>query len=266
MREAPLVRNRVKEKFRQGKLALGTYVYLFDPAVVELVGIAGFDAVFIDMEHSGLDLQQVGDMVRACELVGISSLVRVPDNDAKTILRVLEMGAQGIQVPHITGKDDALAAVKAVRYAPLGERGMGGPTRARRYGSVPMDEHIATSNSEVLLSAMVEDESTIGQLADIAATEGVDMIAIGPSDLAQSMGITDAQNPRLLQTIESMAQTIRSVGKAKLSLPIGNQTYSFSVADLKRLGVAYSNCNPADVSRLLSSYQQQMKELRSLLD
>ena len=73
-------------------------------------------------------------MLRACDAVGISSLVRVPDNNPKTILRVLDMGAQGVQVPHIGGRYDALEMVKAVRYAPLGERGMGGPTRAARYG------------------------------------------------------------------------------------------------------------------------------------
>lgn len=261
-----MLKNRVKEKFRQGRLALGTYVYLSDPAVIEMAGIAGFDAVFIDMEHSGFDLQLVGDMIRACDLSGMTSLVRVPDNDAKTILRVLEMGAQGVQVPHIKGREDAVAAVKAVRYAPLGDRGMGGPTRARRYGAVPMDEHVTTSNAEVLLSAMVEDVDSIAQLEDIASTEGVDMIAIGPSDLAQSMGITGSQDPRVLDTIESMALTVKKVGRAKLSLPIGNQTYSFSVADLRRLGVAYSNCNPADVSRILSSYQRQIDELQGLLD
>ena len=153
--------NRIKEKISQGQLAIGTYVNLADPAVVEMIGIAGYDAAFIDMEHTAFDLETVQEMVRACDLTGICSLVRVPDNSPKTILRVLEMGAQGIQVPHIADRDDALAAVKAVRYAPLGDRGMGGPTRATRYGTVPMKEHIKNSNSDIVLVVMSSDKSDV---------------------------------------------------------------------------------------------------------
>jgi len=164
-----MLQNRIKDKIRQDDLAIGTYVNLADPTLVEIIGLAGFDAAFIDMEHSAFDFQLVQEMVRACDLVGISSLVRVPDNNPKTILRVLEMGAQGIQIPHIAGRDDALAAVRAVRYAPLGERGMGGSTRATRYGTVPLNEHIVTSNSEIILAVMVEDMEAIRQLEDIAS-------------------------------------------------------------------------------------------------
>ena len=127
--------NRVKAKIGQGKLALGTYVGIADPAVVEVIGLAGFDAAFIDMEHTSFDLMTVEAMIRASDLAGITSIVRVPDNNAKTILRVLDAGAQGIQVPHIADANDAAAAVKAVRYAPLGERGMAGSTRAARGSS-----------------------------------------------------------------------------------------------------------------------------------
>src|SRR3989304_1694725 len=172
-----------------------------DPAIVEIIGLAGFDAAFIDMEHTSFNLETVEDMIRACDLMGITSLVRVPDNNPKTILRVLETGAQGIQVPHIAGRDDALAAVKAVRYAPLGERGMGGPTRASRYGTVPSPEHMKTSNSEILLVVMVEDTEAIRQLEGIAAIDGLDLIAIGPSDLSQALGISGPNDPRLKETI-----------------------------------------------------------------
>ncbi len=112
-------KNRIKEKWSQGRMAFGTYVNLAEPAVVEIIGLAGFDAAFIDMEHTGFDLQTVQNMLRACDMTGLSSLVRVPDNNPKTILRVLDMGAQGVQVPHIGGRDDAMEMVKAVRYAPL---------------------------------------------------------------------------------------------------------------------------------------------------
>jgi 2-keto-3-deoxy-L-rhamnonate aldolase RhmA len=261
-----MLRNRVKERMRMGQLAIGTYVNLTDPAVIEMIGLAGFDAAFIDMEHTSFELPMVEQMVRACDLVGICSLVRVPDNNPKTILRVLETGAQGIQVPHISGRNDALAAVKAVRYAPLGERGMGGSTRASRYGTVPLREHMAESNSEVLLVVMVEDAAAVRELADIASLDGLDLIAIGPSDLAQALGMTGSGDPRLLAAVEDIAATLKGVGKARMTFPLQAPTLPLGVAELGRLGVAYSNCNPTDVDRLLRSYQQQVREIRSVTE
>ncbi|MFC1977537.1 HpcH/HpaI aldolase/citrate lyase family protein [Chloroflexota bacterium] len=260
-----MFQNRIKDKIRKSELAIGTYVNLADPAIVEIIGLAGFDAAFIDMEHTRFDLQLVEEMIRACDLVGISSLVRVPDNNPKTILRVLEMGAQGIQVPHISGRDDALAAVKAVRYAPLGERGMAGSTRATRYGTVPMREHMETSNSEIILAVMVEDTEAIRQLEEIASIEGIDLIAVGPTDLAQALGVSDTQDPRYGKTIEDISATLKKVDKARLTFPLNHPVYPLGAAELQRLGAAYANCGPSDVSRLLNSYRQQIQEIQTQL-
>ena len=260
-----MFQNRVKDKMRQGKLAIGTYVSLADPALVEIIGLAGFDAAFIDMEHTAFDLQLVQEMIRACDLVGICSLIRVPDNNPKTILRVLEMGAQGIQIPHIDGIDDARAVVKAVRYAPLGERGMGGATRAARYGAIRFNEHITTSNSEIILAVMVEDMEAIEQLEDIASIEGLDLVAIGPTDLAQALGISGKQDTRLKRIIEEISLTLKRVGKAKMTFPLNNPTFPLDAAGLQELGVAYANCGPPDVYRLLSSYRRQVQEIQPQL-
>jgi 2-keto-3-deoxy-L-rhamnonate aldolase RhmA len=118
---------------REGKLAIGTYVGLADPQVVEIIGLAGFDAAFIDMEHSHFDLPLICEMIRAAELAGVTALVRVPDNDPKLILRLLDFGADGIIIPHIEGLEGAKRAVAAVRYPPLGQRGVAGNTRVARY-------------------------------------------------------------------------------------------------------------------------------------
>ena len=258
-------KNRVKGKMRQGKLAIGTYVGLADPAVVEVIGLAGFDAAFIDMEHTSFDLGMVESMIRACDLTGITSLVRVPDNNPKTILRVLETGAQGIQVPHVAGANDALAAVKAIRYAPMGERGMAGATRAARYGAVSLEEHMATSNAEILLAVMIEDKAALTQLAEIASLPGIDLIAVGPYDLSAALGITDPRDPLLKSTIEGIAATLRRIGKAKMAFPLGIAAYPLSALELQGMGVAYANCNPGDLRRLLLSYTQQVTEIQTEL-
>ena len=92
--------------------------------------MAGYDAAFIDMEHTDFDLRLVGEMIRAADLAGVTSIVRVPDNDEKLILRLLDAGAEGIIVPHVDGLDGARKAVDAVRYAPMGHRGGAAGTRA----------------------------------------------------------------------------------------------------------------------------------------
>jgi len=171
--------NRVKAKIREGKLAIGTYVGLADPALVEVIGLAGFDAAFIDTEHSAFDFKLVEEMIRAADLVGITSIVRVPENNPKTFLRILDMGAQAIQVPHIKSRDDAIAAVKAMRYAPLGERGMAGASRASGYGTVSRAEHVVTCNSETMVIVMVEDQEAISDLEGIASVDGLDLVAWG---------------------------------------------------------------------------------------
>lgn len=256
--------NRVKARMKQGKLAIGTYVSIAEPAIIEIIGYAGFDAAFIDMEHTSFDLNTIEEMIRACDLVDIVSLVRVPDNNAKTILRILEMGATGIQVPHIVNVDDAMEAVKAVRYAPLGERGVGGATRARRYGTVSLEEHMAASNSEILLAVMVEDRNALLQLEDIASLKGIDLIAVGPFDLAQSLGFLNDQRA-LRRTISDIAATLNRVGKARLSLPMGHAALPLTATDLQNMGVAYANCGPQDIQRLWSSFQKQVTEINQAL-
>ncbi len=257
--------NRVKAQMKQGKLALGAYVGIADPAVVEVIGLAGFDAAFIDMEHTSFDLGVVEGMIRACDVSGITSLVRVPDNNAKTILRVLDAGAQGIQVPHIADVKDAVAVVKAVRYAPMGERGMAGSTRAARYGAVSLREHMATSNAEVLLSLMVEDKQALDQLAEIASVPGVDLIAIGPHDLSAALGVTDPRDPLLKSTIEGIAAILRKVGKARMAFPLSIAAYPLTASQLQSMGVAYTNCYPGDLGRLLQSYAEQVRQVQAEL-
>ena len=132
--------NRIRKVMSEGKLALGTYINFADPQVVEIIGLAGYDAAFIDMEHSTFDLNLITEMIRACDLAGITSIVRVPGNDEKLILRLLDAGAEGIIIPHVAGLEGAKKAVEAVRYGPLGHRGGAGGTRAAAYGTVAWEE------------------------------------------------------------------------------------------------------------------------------
>ena len=157
--------NRVKKILREGGLALGTHVGgIPDPQIVELIGLAGFDAAFIDMEHTTFDLHNVQAMVMASERIGVTPIVRTPGFDPAFILRLLDMGVQGVQVPHVSSAAVAREAVKAVRYPPEGERGMAAGSRAANFGKTPLLEHMAQSNREALLACMIEDMEAVAQI------------------------------------------------------------------------------------------------------
>src|SRR5207302_7785779 len=183
--------NRVNRILLEGGLALGTHVGgIADPQIVEIIGLAGFDAAFIDMEHTTYDLHDVQLAVMAAEDVGITPIVPTPGFDPAFILRLLDMGGQGIQVPHVSRAEPARAAVKAVRYPPQDDRGMAAGSRAADYGKIPLVEHMAQSNREILLACMIEDMEAVERIDEIAAVEGVDLLAVGPSDLSRSLGVS----------------------------------------------------------------------------
>src|SRR5881396_613678 len=223
--------NRVKKILREGGLALGTHVGgIADPQIVEIIGLAGFDAAFIDMEHTSYDLHDVQLAVMAAERVGITPIVRTPGFDPAFILRLLDMGVQGIQVPHISDARAAREAVKAVRYAPLGDRGMAGASRASEFGKIPLKEHMEQSNREITLAVMVEDLPAVQDIDAIASVEGVDRVA----------------------------DAVRKGGIARLALPMNHGALPRNAAELKELGVGYCNCAPSPEVRMLKSMQVQV--------
>ncbi len=257
--------NRVKEKIRGGELALGTYVSFTDPQVVEIIGLAGFDAAFIDMEHTAFDLPLIQQMIVAADFAGVTPMVRVPDNDAKLILRILDMGAQGIIIPRVNGVRGAEEAVAAVRYPPLGERGGAGGTRAARFGAVSWNEHVRASNENVLLSVMTEDEKALNEVEEIAALDGVDLVAIGPTDLSQAIGASGPSDPRLMDKVAEIADAVREVGKAKLQIPMNHAALPLGPRDLMELGVGYTHVAPAPPSVLLNDMTRRVGEIRGEL-
>jgi 4-hydroxy-2-oxoheptanedioate aldolase len=257
--------NRVKKILKDGGLALGTYTGgIADPQIVEIIGHAGFDAAFIDMEHTSFDLRDVQLMVMAAERVGITPIVRTPGFDPAFILRLLDMGVQGIQVPHISDARAAREAVKAVRYPPLGERGMAGASRASDFGKVPLREHIERSNREITLAVMIEDLPALAEIDAIASTEGIDIVAVGPSDMSRALGVSGTpDHPWLLEVVHRVADAVRKGGVARLALPMNHAALPRGAAQLREMGVGYSNCAPSPEVRMLKSMQAQVAEARA---
>jgi 2-keto-3-deoxy-L-rhamnonate aldolase RhmA len=259
--------NRVKRILRDGGLALGTHVGgIPDPQIVEIIGLAGFDAAFIDMEHTSFDLHDVQAMVMAAERVGVTPIVRTPGFDPAFILRLLDMGVQGIQVPHVSSVETAREAVAAMRYPPLGERGMAAASRAADFGKIPLLEHMARSNSEVLLACMIEDMVAVERIDELAAVEGIDLFAVGPSDLSRSLGVSGhPDHPRLVAAIERVREAVGKGAGARLAIPLAHAAFPRNAAQLRELGVGYTNCAPTPEVRLMRSLQAQVEEARKHL-
>lgn len=254
--------NRLKQTMREGGLAIVSHVGFADPAVIGIIALAGFDGAFIDMEHSVFDLQTVGEMIRVADLCDITPVVRFPDENPKTILRLLDMGAQGIQVPHISGAEGARRAVEAVRYPSLGDRGGAGSSRAAGYGSLSWMEHMRTSNEEILLIVMMEDQCGLGEIVDIAAVDGVDVTALGPTDISTALGMSDPADPRLKETFEGLAAKVKTVGKAKVYIPVNHAACRFTPQELLGMGVSYTSVAPAPPTIVLNALKASAKNIR----
>ncbi len=262
-----MIENRVKRVWREGGMALGAYSGCFGtPSMVEIIAHAGFDAVFIDMEHMPFDFHDVHMMVLAAEKMGITPIVRPPGFDPAFVLRLLDMGVQGIYLPHIDGAEAARKAVEAVYYPPMGDRGMMGASRVANYGRIPIIEHMEQSNREVLLAVMIEDLKALDELDEIAHTKGIDLITVGPADMSRALGVGGQPNhPKLVATMERVAEVVRNSNNARLSLAMGNAIFPRTLSELRDMGVSYTNVNPSPEVLLMKSMSQQVADLRKQL-
>lgn len=255
--------NPLKQRIRDGHVALSTMSSLTDPAVVEILARAGFDGVIIEMEHMPIDLGRVRELVLVAELAGIASQVRIGLGEWATVQQLLEIGLQGVQVAHVRTREDAEEAVNAVRYPPIGRRGALATSRAAGYGDVGWAEHVRTANEEVFLNLMIEDAEGLDNLDAIASTDGVDVITIGPHDLAESLGVGDQPgHPRLRSAVDDVSRLLRAKGKARLGLSIGHPLLPMTVETIRALGVVHSNVLPSVERHLLNTLRQRVGDLR----
>ncbi|GAA1009739.1 4-hydroxy-2-oxovalerate aldolase [Acrocarpospora pleiomorpha] len=180
----PPQRDSLREALHRGPV-LGSFVSLGHPASVEILASRGFQTLCIDAEHAALGPAEVESLIRAADAAGVPSLVRVSGVGAE-INRALDSGACGVVVPRVETASQAAAAVAAVRYPPAGSRGAG-PGRASAYG-MSLAGYIASANDETLLIVQVETQLGLDNVAEIAAVDGIDVLFVGPGDLAVSLG------------------------------------------------------------------------------
>ena len=206
------MRSPFKARLAAGEPLFGSFVFLPSPDVVEIMGIAGFDYVIIDLEHSPKNWETVGNMVRAAELHAMTPLIRVKENSDKQILEALELGAKGIVLPYVQSAAELTQAARAIRYAPEGTRGTCTLTRAARYGSLRSEfaDHTRRMNNEIVLIALIED--MIGATAVpemLECSPGADCFLVGRSDMAASLGHPgQAEHPAVLAATDRIVKSV----------------------------------------------------------
>jgi 4-hydroxy-2-oxoheptanedioate aldolase len=180
--------NPVKETLRAGGTAIGVFIPMPSPDVVEIVALAGFDFALLDAEHGRISPDDAYPMILAAEARDVPAFVRVGENDRQVVLKYLDLGVSGVMIPQTNTPELARAAVEAVRYAPAGLRGLAGG-RTFDYGQgKPMSELVPVINDRVLSIVQFEHIDALPHLDDLLKTEGLDVFFVGPTDLHQSMG------------------------------------------------------------------------------
>lgn len=185
------------------------------PDVPAVAAACGYDAVYVDLEHTSTSLETAQLLCVSALGAGISGLVRVPSADASFIARALDIGAVGIIVPHIDSEEEAQAVVRAARFPPVGRRSISGPNAVSGYGSRTPAQLVEVLERHTVVAVMIETPEGVAACESIASVAGIDMILIGPSDLTAEMGIHGQyENEHFHRAVESVAAACRRHGVA----------------------------------------------------
>ena len=182
------------------------------------MGHHGWDFIVFDGEHGTVDPRDCENMTRAAELREVTSVVRVTTNQPPTLLRYLDTGVQGVQVPWVNNAEEAERAVKSVKYHPEGIRGLAG-VRAAQYGQTyPLTEYVVRANKETMTVLQIESQDGVNNVDEILAVPGIDVVFIGPMDLSQSYGFPGQPGHEDVQ--KAMRRIIDAAKSAKVPLGI----------------------------------------------
>ncbi len=176
----------LKKKLKNNQLTVGSWIMINSPTIIEVMALAGFDWLVVDTEHTSIDLQETENLIRTIQANKMKALVRVCKNEEVAIKKALDIGADGIIVPMICSKEEAICAVNYAKYPPTGKRGVG-LYRAQSYGT-RFKEYKKWVEEELVIIAQIEHIDAVKNISEIIKVDGIDGTLIGPYDLSGSMG------------------------------------------------------------------------------
>jgi 4-hydroxy-2-oxoheptanedioate aldolase len=212
--------NKFRKVLEEGKIALGTCLDSYSPAAVEVAGYSGLDFCRIDNEYSWRRDESMEHMMRAAALVGITPIIRVEKGDPYLVSKAFQAGAGAVLVSDITNYQEALAVVKASKFAPRGIRGMSTFSFSGGWGTRGGEDFAEWSDTQLMVGIMVENEHVLAEIDKILAIEGLDYCLFGPADYSMSLGFRSAKknHPKVQEAIQ---RTIDAAAKHNKAVGIG---------------------------------------------
>jgi 2-keto-3-deoxy-L-rhamnonate aldolase RhmA len=252
--------NAYRERAERGEVQIGTWITMIrTPAVLTLLQAAGLHFARVDMEHSPFSMETVADMAALARALDFPLVVRPPEGNREWITRLLDAGVWNLHVPQVDTPEEAAAVAACCRYAPLGARGMYGFGPHTGYRTRPPAEHMAEANARVHVTVMLETRRAFERLDEIAAVSGVDALTLGPTDLAQDLGVlgTAAQRQTLDAHRRRLVEAARKHGKAVAMLTDSVE----GVREMVALGATIINY-ASDAVVLRAGYASVVEEIR----
>jgi len=252
--------SRIKAKLQRGEPVLVTQLHLTDPSVFELTSLMGIDGIWMDLEHHGYSVETAAGLIRAVR-VGTSDVVARPaKGEFMRMMRLLEVGAQGIMYPRCDGPAEAAAVIRWAKFAPLGQRGFDGAGADMPYLSMPIDEYVAEANRQTFVVIQIESQQALEEAEAIAAVEGVDALMLGPADFSILSGFPGQfDHPRAQEAKKKIARAAAKAGKS-WGCPSGSveQTRELLAAGARFI------CHQADIVMVKNGLEQICRDFAPL--
>lgn len=206
--------NILKKKLKNDEFIIGTFINIANPAIPEVIGLNGFDFIVLDFEHTSFNYSIAEDLIRAANLTNCSTIIRTADKNPSNISRALDIGANAIQIPQISSREEAEIVIKNSKFYPIGERGASHYVRAARYSSIDKTKYYSSENDNNLTIIQIEGANAIKELDEILKIKEIDVIFIGPVDLSMSLGIPGQINhPLVEEKVLEIIYKTREAGK-----------------------------------------------------
>ncbi|MGE0314779.1 MAG: HpcH/HpaI aldolase/citrate lyase family protein [Lautropia sp.] len=258
-----ILSNNVREKLERDEVVASMTVRLVRGIeIAQIAKTAGFDTIYIDLEHCPFSIDTTGQICMAAMSIGIAAFVRVPANTPEWISRVLDAGALGVIAPHVSTAAQARAVVAAAKFHPQGERSAAGALPHLQYRSFPASQAYPVLNRATMVVVQFESVAALENAESIITVDGVDMVLVGTNDLTADMGIPGQyDSPRVREAFTTLIGLCRRHGK---HLGVGGlSTRPDLVAEFVRLGARYVSTG-TDAAFLMSACAAKAKQVHDI--
>lgn len=250
--------NTVKTALKAGRAVVGCMISeMRTPALGPVLEAAGLDFMIIDMEHGAFTFETVNDVLLACRGTRVVPFVRVPELRRECFQKPLDAGALGILVPRVECREDAETSVRYARYAPEGERGLSLRRAHSGFRKAEAFAFTADANARVMVMVQVESEKGAANIESILETPGLDLVFIGPSDMAHSYGPGREEEMR-----EGVLRVVRACAKKGVPSGIHHADTAY-IAGLAREGLRFISCN-TEIGAMIGAFSSAAGAIRNL--